>query len=706
VLAAGFRQGMPGVGEPRLAAAMGDLLARPGSLVRAVVAYLVGIEMGMLEESARAVACGIEYLHTASLVFDDLPAMDDARTRRGAPCLHVVHGEAMAMLAGLALVNRGYSLLWQGMRGAPLARREEAGHLVDECLGMNGVIGGQAYDLFFSNVPVTLVDELEKQPFVKEAQPVLFAIVTAPDRPVVTCFGIRAEDGRLKKAGWLSGSAASFRDDGEDVVLGERAADFLKAKAGDEVELGQGKHKVAGVVRMENGFENGGVFMPLASCQKAFHKEGFSSVVTVTLADGHDSSEVKKWINSEHPKMTALENEEFSRSYSQFKIIKTTAWVVGGCAFLLGGLSVTNTMILSVFSRIKEIAIARVCGFSRAQVAGMIFGESLAVCAFGILGGWLLSMGGLHLLQTIPQLQGYIEPNIGWQELSGAAALAVGTALAVALYFGRRRWPSAVALGSVVALASATTASPRSEATAVERGRAVYLAEGCIHCHSRYVRPGSPDVEMWGPASDPAEVLKEKPVLIGNRRQGPDLANVGARRSKAWLKLHFFQPRDFSAGSPMPSYAHLFRDIRGDDLIAFLRDVPAEAHQSRAVAALAWKPTATAAIPDGTALYHRHCATCHGPVGHGDGKLAPLLAKTPVNLDLGPFIWTPDGPDLETRQACGTGYHHLSSGSACSSIFSPTRWRNFPVASAALSRPASVFSFAVLRPSSVFSPAT
>jgi geranylgeranyl pyrophosphate synthase len=130
-----------------LAAAVGDLLARPGSLVRAVVAYLVGIEMGMLEESARALACGIEYLHTASLVFDDLPAMDDARTRRGAPCIHVVHGEAMALLAGLALINRGYALLWQGMRDATPARREEAGELVDECLGIHGLTGGQAYDL-------------------------------------------------------------------------------------------------------------------------------------------------------------------------------------------------------------------------------------------------------------------------------------------------------------------------------------------------------------------------------------------------------------------------------------------------------------------------------------------------------------------------------------------------------------------------------
>ena len=94
--------------------------------------------------------------------------------------------------------------------------------------------------------------------------------------------------------------------------------------------------------------------------------------------------------------------------------MKTTAWVVGGCAFLLGGLSVTNTMILSVFGRIKELAIARVCGFSRGQVARMIFGESLLVSAIGTALGWGLSTAGLYALRAVPQLQGYIDPRIGW----------------------------------------------------------------------------------------------------------------------------------------------------------------------------------------------------------------------------------------------------------------------------------------------------
>ncbi|MFM2197442.1 MAG: hypothetical protein RLZZ505_874 [Verrucomicrobiota bacterium] len=289
-------------------------------------------------------------------------------------------------------------------------------------------------DLFFSNVPVEVADELEKQPFVKEARPVLFSIIAAPERPVVTCFGIEVSDPRIGKGEWLSGSADDFIEGEDVVVLGERAADFLSAKAGGTIELGQGNYRVAGVVRLENGFENGGVFMPLGTCQRAFHKEGVSSVISVALAEGYESSEVKNWMEKNHGRLTALENEEFSRSYSQFKIMKTTAWVVGGCAFLLGGLSVTNTMILSVFGRIKELAIARVCGFSRGQVARMIFGESLLVSAIGTALGWGLSVGGLYVLRAVPQLQGYIEPRVGWMEVGGALLLAVVTALAGALY--------------------------------------------------------------------------------------------------------------------------------------------------------------------------------------------------------------------------------------------------------------------------------
>lgn len=112
----------------------------------------------------------------------------------------------------------------------------------------------------------------------------------------------------------------------------------------------------------------------------------------------------------------------------------------------------------------------------------------------------------------------------------------------------------------------------------VARGRAVYVAEGCIHCHSQYVRPDTADTELWGPAKSLEEHLRGAPPLLGNRRQGPDLQNVAARRPEDWLREHLKAPRKFMPGSRMPSYAHLFRTgatqaaapSDGEALVAYL----------------------------------------------------------------------------------------------------------------------------------------
>jgi cytochrome c oxidase cbb3-type subunit 2 len=150
------------------------------------------------------------------------------------------------------------------------------------------------------------------------------------------------------------------------------------------------------------------------------------------------------------------------------------------------------------------------------------------------------------------------------------------------------------------------------------------------------------------------EVINEQPVLIGNRRQGPDLANVGARRSEAWLKAHFINPRALVPDSPMPSYAHLFEDGGGDDLVRYLKESGVKATGDIMARAAAWKPTQGSGQDvraTGKALFSTHCAACHGTEGYGDGSLAGHFMRSPANLVKGPFIWTAPGQDLELRVA-------------------------------------------------------
>jgi geranylgeranyl diphosphate synthase type II len=92
-------------------------------------------------------ACGVEFVHTASLILDDLPSMDDGRERRGRPTLHLAFGEGLALLAALALLNRGYELFLSPVFGVAPAHGQRLLQDAISAIGVNGMIGGQAADL-------------------------------------------------------------------------------------------------------------------------------------------------------------------------------------------------------------------------------------------------------------------------------------------------------------------------------------------------------------------------------------------------------------------------------------------------------------------------------------------------------------------------------------------------------------------------------
>lgn len=92
------------------------------------------------DEAALPAACAIEMIHTYSLIHDDLPAMDDDDLRRGKPTNHVVYGEAIAILAGDALLTMAFEVLARAGNGAAVIELAQAA-------GAAGMVGGQVIDL-------------------------------------------------------------------------------------------------------------------------------------------------------------------------------------------------------------------------------------------------------------------------------------------------------------------------------------------------------------------------------------------------------------------------------------------------------------------------------------------------------------------------------------------------------------------------------
>lgn len=215
-------------------------------------------------------------------------------------------------------------------------------------------------------------------------------------------------------------------------------------------------------------------------------------------------------------------------------------------------------------------------------------------------------------------------------------------------------------------------------------GKAVYVKEGCIACHTQQVRNVDMD-KVWGDrpsiASDYArntrtDLWRNTANLLGSERTGPDLTNIGKRQpSREWNLIHLFNPRSVVGQSIMPAYPWLFeikesagnadvtvqvpeeyrKHIKGDivatedalNLVAYLQSlkqvslpdgkpVPKFLYPKQATPDLVGMDSKGEPALDGASLYAANCQSCHQANGEGLPGAFPPLKGSPIVLDADP----------------------------------------------------------------------
>ncbi len=243
----------------QLHAAMRHILFPGGKRLRPVLAMAAAEAVGSPGERALPLAVAVELVHTYSLVHDDLPCMDDDAERRGVPAVHVAFGEAVAVLAGDALLAAAFEVLAKSSRELEPERVVAASLELSRAAGSLALVGGQVEDLVF-DASDRDASRIESVHACKSAALIAVSIVGGAqlggaDFETVACF---------RRCGVAAGIAFQIADDvldeGEDDpcslvrALGvdaarERAEELLAAALVELEDLGEKAEPLRELVR-------------------------------------------------------------------------------------------------------------------------------------------------------------------------------------------------------------------------------------------------------------------------------------------------------------------------------------------------------------------------------------------------------------------------------------------------------------------------
>jgi putative ABC transport system permease protein len=221
------------------------------------------------------------------------------------------------------------------------------------------------------------------------------------------------------------------------VVLGRTAADVLKKKVGDPIQIETAELKVVGIVDGNAWVENGSVILSLPLLQEITGDQDRINVIDVRLTPGTSRPDVQRLcdqINQLIPEARAIVASENLNQSEISRIVGAMSWSTSLLAVLVGVLGVMNTMLMNVFERTPEICVLLALGWKRRRIVELVLWESAILGLLGGIVGVVIGVLGVRLLGATPSIRGLLEPDIGIRLLAVSVAIAIVVGVVSGLY--------------------------------------------------------------------------------------------------------------------------------------------------------------------------------------------------------------------------------------------------------------------------------
>ncbi len=303
-------------------------------------------------------------------------------------------------------------------------------------------VGGSAE--LNNGLPESLRDEIVKLPHVKDTMDGLMDTISIEDKglDLVIIDGWRADSSLFKPMEILSGRALTDNDH-HKVWVGEKLAKIMNVNVGDTIKIYQDVPvEVVGIFRSQNVYENGSLKVLLSDMQDYMNRphEVTGFIVKTDIPKDntpeHIAELAKVGEQIEHllHGVAAIPTGKFIESVNEIKLARAVAWVTSAIALFIGAIGMLNTMVMSVYERVREIGTLRAIGWRKIRVMRMILVEAFVLSFGGALVGSVAAILLTRLLSKMPATSGLIGGDIQPVIVVQGFVLALLVGLAGAVY--------------------------------------------------------------------------------------------------------------------------------------------------------------------------------------------------------------------------------------------------------------------------------
>jgi len=278
-------------------------------------------------------------------------------------------------------------------------------------------------DTTLSVIDERVVDSIAAMPEVQSASGVVFTGLILPDSGVMFLLqGYSPNDQVIQRFHIVEGKMLTGN---RQILLGRLMADTLKKGIGDMVEISGMRFRVAGIYETNIGWEQTGGVVTLRDAQNFIGRPRQVSMVAVKLKDADQVSAMVERINIKYPGIYAALSAEFAESMPDIQSSNAMLDGISAIAIVAGGLSVLNTMLMSVFERTREIGVLRALGWRRNAVLAMILRESVLLGVSGGAAGFAISFVLIGLMKLSASLGSWVDPVWSWDIFARAFLLSI-----------------------------------------------------------------------------------------------------------------------------------------------------------------------------------------------------------------------------------------------------------------------------------------